>query len=60
MGTLYYGIDGERVAQLLHEEMIGELKTADAGIQKVNNIRVLRDTKMPSVIAQVAYIALTP
>lgn len=51
-----YGIAGERVAQLLQEEMIGELKTADAGIQEVNNIRVLRDTKMPSVIAQVAYI----
>lgn len=51
-----YGIAGERVAQLLHEEMIGELKIADSGIKKVNNIKVLRDTKMPSVITQVAYI----
>lgn len=51
-----YGITGERAAQLLHEEMVGELETADGGLQKMSKSKVLSDTKMPSVIAQVAYI----
>ncbi len=51
-----YGITGERAAQLLHEEMVGELETADGGLQEMSKSKVLSDTKMPSVIAQVAYI----
>lgn len=36
--------------------MAGGLETADGGLREMSNLKVLSDTKMPSVIAQIAYM----
>ncbi|WP_273225900.1 M56/M15 family metallopeptidase [Geosporobacter ferrireducens] len=51
-----YGITGERAAQLLQEELIGNLETTNQGIQKEDRLILLKNTKMPSSIVHIAYI----
>ncbi len=51
-----YGITGERAARLLQEEMVGKLETADGGLREMGNSKVLSETEMPSVIAEIAYM----
>lgn len=51
-----YGITGEKAARLLQEEMVGKLETADGGLREMGNSKVLSETEMPSVIAEIAYM----
>lgn len=51
-----YGITEERVAQLVQEELVKQLGTTDLGLCKAN-FTILRDTKMPAVLTEVAYIS---
>lgn len=50
-------INGERLAQIVQGELIKRLGTIDNGIIARPNLSVLRRTKMPAVIAEIAYIS---
>lgn len=50
-----YGITGERVAQIAQEEMLRSLGTTDRGVWKRPRLAVLNATKMPAILAEVAY-----
>ncbi len=52
-----FGITSERVAQILQNEMLGSLGTVDRGVWKRPNLAVLNSSKMPAVLAEVAYIS---
>lgn len=52
-----YGISGERVAQITHEELLKGLGTNNEGIWKRPRLAVLNCAKMPSIIAEVSYIS---
>lgn len=47
---------GERAALLIQEELVKDLGTADDGLHGTNNLVLLKNTKMPTVITQIAYI----
>lgn len=51
-----YGITGEKAARLLQEEMVKGLETADGGLREMRNSKVLSDTNMPSLTAEIAYM----
>jgi N-acetylmuramoyl-L-alanine amidase len=50
-------MDGAKLARIVQKELIGTLKTVDNGIIYRPNLAVLHRTKMPAVIAEVAYIS---
>ncbi|MCX7842911.1 MAG: N-acetylmuramoyl-L-alanine amidase family protein [Clostridia bacterium] len=52
-----YGISGERLAQIIQEEMLKGLGTNDRGLWKRPKLAVLNNAKMPSALAEVAYIS---
>lgn len=52
-----YDISGERLAQITQEEMLKSLGTNDRGLWKRPMLIVLNNSKMPSIIAEVAYIS---
>ncbi|OPZ93805.1 MAG: N-acetylmuramoyl-L-alanine amidase LytC precursor [Firmicutes bacterium ADurb.Bin419] len=61
--TLYYpsrtdssGFTGKRLAQLIQKEMVTDLGTYDRGIVERPNLVVLKATKMPAALAEVAFI----
>jgi N-acetylmuramoyl-L-alanine amidase len=51
-----YGITSEGLAKILQEEMVNGLGTTDRGLSERPNLAVLNRTKMPAVIAEVAFI----
>ncbi|MCX7747556.1 MAG: N-acetylmuramoyl-L-alanine amidase [Clostridia bacterium] len=63
--TLYYPaasdedgeMNGKRLAKIVQEELVETLKTYDNGIISRPNLAVLHRTKMPAVIAEIAYIS---
>lgn len=61
--TLYYPngvenskITSKRLAEIVHEKMISALGTTDRKIIPRPNLVVLRDTKMPAVLSEVAFL----
>lgn len=52
-----YGITGQRAAQLLQKELVTELGTMDLGVKEVTPKMKYSSTKMPIVLAEVAYIS---
>lgn len=61
--TLYYpsrtnssGFTGKRFAQLIQKEMVSALGTTDRGIVERPNLVVLKATKMPAALAEVAFL----
>jgi len=52
-----YGISSERVAQIIQEEMIKKLGTKDRGLWKRPGLAVLNSSRMPAIIAEIAYIS---
>jgi N-acetylmuramoyl-L-alanine amidase len=52
-----YGISSERFAQITEEEMLKGLGTNNLGVWKRPRLAVLNGTKMPSVLAEVAYVS---
>ncbi len=61
--TLYYpsrtnssGFTGKRFAQLIQKEMVSDLGTYDRGIVERPNLVVLKATKMPAALAEVAFL----
>ncbi|MCR4435732.1 MAG: N-acetylmuramoyl-L-alanine amidase [Clostridiales bacterium] len=52
-----YGISGERLAQIALEELQKNLGTANLGLWKRPKLAVLNNTKMPAIIAEIAYIS---
>jgi N-acetylmuramoyl-L-alanine amidase len=50
------GFTGYRFAQIVHESVLGKLGTTNRGIIERPNLVVLRETKMPAVIAEIAYM----
>jgi len=50
-------MDGRKLAVIVQEELVKTLKTIDNGIIYRPNLAVLRKTKMPAVIAEIAYIS---
>mgnify|MGYP000376666145 CR=1 FL=1 len=51
-----YGITGERFAQIAQEELLKTLGTNNPGLWKRPRLVVLNSTKMPAILAEVAYI----
>lgn len=51
-----YGITGRRLAQIVQEEMVKHLGTTDRGLRERPKLVVLNKTKMPAVIAEVAFL----
>lgn len=62
--TLYYpsaynsahGISSRTLAKILHVEMVQHLGTSDKGLRSRPELAVLRKTKMPAVIAEIAFM----
>lgn len=55
--TLYYpGSAGKNYAQVVQDSLVSALGTYDRGIVQRPNLVVLNSTKMPAVIAEVAFI----
>jgi|GEM_PF-299228 len=61
--TLYFpqrvedsGFDGERFANIVQEELIKMLGTYDRGIIERPNLVVLKATKMPAILAEIAFM----
>lgn len=52
-----YGISGERVAQIVQEEMLKGLGTNDDGIWKRPRLALLNNARMPAIIAEVSYVS---
>ncbi|PKM76977.1 MAG: hypothetical protein CVU90_09585 [Firmicutes bacterium HGW-Firmicutes-15] len=52
-----YGITGKRAAQLLQKELVKELGTIDVGVKELTPKMKYSNTKMPIVLAEVAYIS---
>jgi N-acetylmuramoyl-L-alanine amidase len=50
-------INGERLAQIVQEELVKRLGTIDNGIISRPNLSVLHRTKMPAVITEIGYIS---
>lgn len=63
--TLYYpgavrtdrGLSGRNVASIVQRELTGRLGTVNRGLVSRPNLAVLRTTKMPAIIAEVAYMS---
>ncbi len=60
--SLYYptsnnqGMNGQKLAQIIQKNMVSVLKTKDWGIIPRPNLVVLRETRMPAVIAELGYM----
>ena len=54
-----YGITSKDLAEIVQEELIKKLGTTDRGIRERPNLAVLKNTKMPAIIAEVAFITNT-
>ncbi|TYQ18375.1 UNVERIFIED_CONTAM: N-acetylmuramoyl-L-alanine amidase [Acetivibrio alkalicellulosi] len=50
-------MDGRRLAVIVQRQLVTALKTVDNGIIHRPNLVVLRKTKMPAVIAEIAYMS---
>lgn len=50
-------MDGEKLALIVQKELVKTLNTIDNGIIQRPNLAVLRKTKMPAVIVEIAYIS---
>jgi len=53
----YSKMNGKKLAEIVQRELIKALGTVDNGIIERPNLSVLRRTKMPAVIAEIAYIS---
>ncbi len=61
--TLYYpspsgstGLTGKRFAQIIQNNLISKLNTKDRGIVERPNLVVLKATKMPAALAEIAFM----
>ena len=52
-----YGISGAELARIIQDEMVRYLGTANKGLRKRPNLAVLNKTKMPAVIAEIAFMS---
>ncbi|MCX7921943.1 MAG: N-acetylmuramoyl-L-alanine amidase [Clostridia bacterium] len=50
-------MNGKKLAAIVQKELVKTLKTIDNGIISRPNLAVLRRTKMPAVIAEIAYVS---
>ncbi len=50
-------MNGQKLASIVQNKLVGELKTVDNGTIYRPNLLVLRKTNMPAVIAEVAYMS---
>jgi N-acetylmuramoyl-L-alanine amidase len=57
INAVSYGISGKRAAQLLQNELIKELGTIDVGVKELTPKMKYSNTKMPIVLAEIAYIS---
>jgi N-acetylmuramoyl-L-alanine amidase len=55
--TDQHTMDGEKFARVVQEELVKTLGTIDNGTINRPNLSVLRRTKMPAVIAEIAYLS---
>ncbi|HPD01126.1 MAG TPA: N-acetylmuramoyl-L-alanine amidase [Acetivibrio sp.] len=53
----YTKMDGKKLAKIVQRELVKALGTADNGIIERPNLSVLRRTKMPAIIAEIAYLS---
>lgn len=51
-----HGISTERTAHSIQQEMINQLGMTDGGLREANNLVILKNTKMPSIVAEAGYI----
>jgi N-acetylmuramoyl-L-alanine amidase len=54
---VYGNMDGKKLASIVQSNLINKLNTIDNGIIERPNLVVLRKTKMPAVIAEIAYLS---
>lgn len=60
--TLYYpskvstGLTGKKFAQIIQDDLVSTLKTTNRGIIERPNLVVLKATKMPAALAEVAFM----
>ena len=54
--TLYYPsrYDGKAYARIIQDNLVKDLKTADLGLKARGDLIVIRKTKMPAVLAEIA------
>lgn len=52
-----YGISGEEFALILQQELVSALGTFDRGITDGSGMYVIKNTSMPAVIAEIAFIS---
>lgn len=53
----YTKMDGKKLAEIVQSKLIKALGTVDNGIIERPNLSVLRRTKMPAIIAEIAYLS---
>ncbi len=53
----YYGISSGRFAEIIQDELISALGTTDRGIRERPKLAVLNKTKMPAVLAEIAFMS---
>ena len=51
-----YGISSKHLAELVQEEMVKALGTTDRGLRDGSMMAVIRKSKMPAIIAEVAFV----
>lgn len=54
---VYDSMDGKKLAEIVQRNLVSVLNTVDNGIIERPNLVVLRKTKMPAVIAEIAYLS---
>ncbi|HHX17628.1 MAG TPA: N-acetylmuramoyl-L-alanine amidase, partial [Clostridium sp.] len=54
---VYSKMDGEKLADIVQKNLVNMLNTIDNGTIERPNLVVLRKTKMPAVIAEIAYLS---
>lgn len=54
---VYDNMDGKKLAAIVQRNLVSTLSTIDNGIIERPNLVVLRKTKMPAVIAEIAYLS---
>jgi N-acetylmuramoyl-L-alanine amidase len=57
INTASYGITGKKAAQLVQQELVKELGTFDIGVKELTPKMMYASTKMPIVLAEIAYIS---
>lgn len=52
-----FGKDSSRLAKLLHSNLLEETESVDRGLQKTEELKVIRETKMPACLVETGFLS---